>query len=264
MGRAFVVQGPGFGVGAHGERAGRDQHLGGQRGGVGGGGRRCRGGQRGFAPAQLMGDQHRFVVLLFVLGDHAEGEPGVEQRRPLQRAGGEQVEHPAAHLAGVGAGLPGRQQRQGGALGAGVLEGVVERVDLGVHRVAAADVAQQPELLLVADVGEVPDQRRHQRGVLGGEVVVPDAVGERGGAGAGGQQLGGDGLAQRLGRQGLQRGGLQRGGLRRGGLGRAGLPGAAVGAGVVDHGVASSGGVRRVPERRASSWSSAGQRPRAG
>ena len=49
----------------------------------------------------------------------------------------------------------------------------------GADRLAAADVADQPELLLVADVGEVPDQRRHQRRVLADQVVVVDRVGQQ-------------------------------------------------------------------------------------
>src|ERR1700753_209680 len=47
---------------------------------------------------------------------------------------------------------PGRgEQRRGRPLGARMLERVVQRVYLRVHRLAAADRAQQPELLLVGD-----------------------------------------------------------------------------------------------------------------
>jgi hypothetical protein len=182
-----------------------------------------------------MGGEHGLVVLLLVLGDHAEGEARVQQRRALQRAGLQQVEHPAAHLVGVAAGLGRRQQGQARPLGPGVFERVVQRVDLRVHRVPAADVAQQPELLLVADVREVPHQGGHQRRVLRGQVGLVQAVGQAGGAGAGGLQLRGDQLAQE----------------RR------------VGAVGVQHGASSSTAGRR-PVRTASSWSSAGQRPRAG
>ncbi len=268
VGRALVVQRPRLSFRTHGERPRRDEHFGGQCGRVGGHGRRWGSGQGRLALAELVGDQHRLVVLLLVLGDHPEREPGLQQRRTLQRAGGEQVQHPAAHVVGVGAGLGGRQQRQAGALGPGVLEGVVQRVDLRVHRVPAADVAQQPELLLVADVREVPDQRGHQRGVLGGEVAVPDAVGQRGGPGAGGQQLGGDGLPQVLDAAQVLDVARALGAVRRLDSARGlGPGGGGCGRAVrsdVGHGAASSGGVRRVPERRASSWSSAGQRPRAG
>ena len=65
-----------------------------------------------------------------------------------------------------------RQQRQAGAVGPRVREGVVEPLDSGrqqprARRVAAAD---QPELLLLADVREVPDERAHDRAVLGGQL----------------------------------------------------------------------------------------------
>ncbi len=119
-----------------------------------------------------------------VLGDHAEREPVAEQPRaavlqaaepgPLQ-----QVEHPAAHLAAVGPRLRRRQQRQRRALGARVLERVVERVDLRVHGLAPADLAQQPEFFLVGDVRQVPDQRGHQRRVLSDQVGLVHAVGEQ-------------------------------------------------------------------------------------
>ena len=84
----------------------------------------------------------------------------------------EQVEHPAADLVVEGPGLDRRQQRQRRAVGPAVLERVVQRVHVrrqhpGPGRVAAA---QQPQLFLLADVGEVPDQRAHQRVVLGQQV----------------------------------------------------------------------------------------------
>jgi hypothetical protein len=112
-----------------------------------------------------VGGQHRLVVLDLVLCDHAERER-VGAQRLAERAGPparpgpvDQVEHPAADLAGVPARLLRREQREGGPLRPRVLERVVDRVDLRVQRVAAADLAQQPQLLLVGDVGQVPDQR---------------------------------------------------------------------------------------------------------
>jgi len=65
---------------------------------------------------------------------------------------------------------------------AGMLERVVERVDLRVQRVPAADLAQQPQLLLVRDVREVPHQRGHQRRVLLDQVRLIHCRGEQGGA----------------------------------------------------------------------------------
>ena len=113
-----------------------------------------------------MRDEPGLVVLHLVLRDHSEREAGVRevgaesdglavrQVHPL-----DEVEHPAANLVTVTARLTRRQQRQRGPLGARVLERVVQRIDLRVHRVAAADRAKQPQFLLVGDVGEIPHQR---------------------------------------------------------------------------------------------------------
>jgi hypothetical protein len=140
-------------------------------------------------------------MLLLVLGDHPEGEPPGDQRGPGEGRRLEQVEHPAADLAGVAARLCGWQQRQGGALGAGVLEGVIERVDLRVHRVAAAHLPQQPQLFLIGDVREIPYQRRHQRGMLADKVGLVHGPGQQLGALPGRDQAARDPLPQRLGGQ---------------------------------------------------------------
>ncbi len=164
MGGPLVVQRPGLGRGAHLERAGRDQHLGGQGERVGRCGRWRVGDQHRLAGAQLVGGQHRLVVLLLVLHDHREREPVLDQPPPLQRDPFEQAYHPLTDLAHVPAGRPGLQQRQPRPGRARMLEGVVEPVHVvAEHRVASADVAQQPQLLLVADVGQVPHQGGHQR-----------------------------------------------------------------------------------------------------
>jgi hypothetical protein len=119
-----------------------------------------------------VGDEHRLVVPLLVLGDHPEGEPRGDQRRPGERGRFEQIEHPAADLAYVVPCLAGRQQRQGGTLAAGMLERVVQRVDLRVHRVPAAHGPQQPQLFLVGDVCQIPHQWGHLRGVLADQVAI--------------------------------------------------------------------------------------------
>ncbi len=195
---ALVVECPRLGRRTHGERTAGDQDFG-RQGGRPGGPRRFRRVECGGARAQLMGNQHGFVMLLFVLGDHPEDESGPHQWPVAQRRGLQYVHCPAAHLRGVRTGLGGRQQRQRGTGGPGVLEGVVEAVDLRAHGLAAGDAAQQPQLFLVADVREVPDQGRHQRGVLGGEFAVVHAVGEECGALAGGEQRGERALPERLG-----------------------------------------------------------------
>jgi hypothetical protein len=103
----------------------------------------------------LVGGEHGLVVLLLVLRDHAEQKACF----PLYWGPVEQVEHPAADLAGVSVCLAGRQQRQRRPLGARMLERVVQRIDLRMHRVPAADLAQQPQFFLVRHVRQVPDQR---------------------------------------------------------------------------------------------------------
>ena len=84
-------------------------------------------------------------------------------REPIKR-----IERSRPHSPAVAAGLIRGQQRQVGTAGAGVHEGVVEVFhragqDARPIRVAAA---QQPQLFLLADMRQVPDQRTHQRVVL--------------------------------------------------------------------------------------------------
>jgi hypothetical protein len=134
------------------------------------------------------------VVLLLVLRDHAEREPAVREAGAVEPGLLQQVHDPAADVVAVAARLARREQRQRRALRPRVLERVVERVDLGVDRGQAADLAQQPQLLLVGDVGQVPDQRRHERGVLSDQVRLIDRGGEVGGPVARRGQLPGDSL----------------------------------------------------------------------
>ena len=63
-------------------------------------------------------------------------------------------------------------------LGARVLEGVVELLDLRRQHALRGGVAtaQQPQVLLLADVREVPDQRAHQRAVLAGQLGSSNSV----------------------------------------------------------------------------------------
>ncbi len=172
----------------------------------------------------LVSDQHRLVVLHLVLGDHPEREPSAEQlRAPVlqdpvlqdpvlqnpvlqdpvlqdtEPSAVQQVEDPAAHLVAVGSRPRRRQQRQLRPLGAGMLERVVQRVDFRVHRLAPADLTQQPQFFLVGDVRQIPDQRGHQRRVLRGQVGVVHAVGEQRRPLPRGGQFPGDQAAEGLG-----------------------------------------------------------------
>jgi hypothetical protein len=205
-----------------------------------------------------VGGEHRLVVLLLVLDDHAEGEAVLDQAAAGERRALQQVEDAAAHLAHVVARLARVQQRQRRTLEPRVLERVVELVHgLGQDRVAAADVAEQPQLLLVADVRQVPHQRRHQPGVLRDEVGVVDGVGEQCCPGAGAVEVGGDALAQGVGARGAAGGG-EGGGCHQSGdvLGE------------LEGDVRARGGRTRVGAHAAprdgteSSRSSAGDRPR--
>ena len=99
----------------HRERPAGHQDLGGQRGGVRRSRRWGRRGQHRLADPQLVGGQHRLVVLLLVLDDHPEHEPALDQRPTVQRGPLEQVEHPAADLGDV----PPRLRRGRAAAGAG-------------------------------------------------------------------------------------------------------------------------------------------------
>ena len=124
------------------------------------GGQRRRG-QNSLTLAQTVGQQHGLVVLVLVLGDHRERECRL---RVAVRDRTEFLQHPLTHLDQECARLPGAEQRQRCTFGPRVGEGVVEILDLGPQDtwdIAAA--AQQPEVLLLADVREIPDQRAEQR-----------------------------------------------------------------------------------------------------
>ena len=86
MGGPLVVQRPRFGGGAHRERAAADEYLGRQPGRVGrrrpGGG----GGEHRSPGPDLMGDQHRLVVLYLVLGDIPNANPSPCSRVPVNAA----------------------------------------------------------------------------------------------------------------------------------------------------------------------------------
>ena len=145
-------------------------------------GRRRRSGER-TAPGrrpELVGGQHGLGMLLLVLGDHAEDEAALGQPATVQRSLVQQVDHLRPDLTDVPPGLGRVEQRERRAIRPRVLERVIQLVDrLRQDRVPATDIAQQPEFLLVADVREVPHQRRHQPGVLARQVTVVQRTGEQ-------------------------------------------------------------------------------------
>ena len=112
-------------------------------------------------------------MLVLVLQDHPVDVGAPQQtlvRVELDAL--EDVEHLAAHRGDVGAGLGRAEQGQGRAVGAGVPERVVEVVVVRRAGPQPGHGLEQPDLLVVADVGEVPDQRGHDGRMLANEVGV--------------------------------------------------------------------------------------------
>ncbi len=114
MGGPLIVQRPGLHGGAHREGSAGNQHLGGQPRDAAGKHPWIRSNrvQDGFTHPELMRRQHGLGVLLFVLDHHAEGEPGLQQRRTLERDAVQDVQCLGAHLCKVPPGFPGSQQWQ--------------------------------------------------------------------------------------------------------------------------------------------------------
>ncbi len=103
-------------------------------------------------------------MLVLVAHDHAVHEQTVEQWFTRVEVGArEHVERPLAHVGHEVARRVGTEQVEIGALAAWVLERVVDVVEARVRGVARLQLPQEPELLVVADVREVPDERGHQR-----------------------------------------------------------------------------------------------------
>jgi hypothetical protein len=74
--------------------------------------RRRRRGEHRRARPELVGGEHRLVVLLLVLHDHAEGEAVGGEPAAVHRAAAQHVQRFLAHLGDVRARLAGREQRQ--------------------------------------------------------------------------------------------------------------------------------------------------------
>ena len=122
--------------------------------------------------AHLEGLEHRLVVLVLVLDHHVVGVPAAPQRLLRGEALGRQAAADAlAHMVDVGVGVGGLEQPQLRSLRPLVLAGVVDVVEPALGRLLAVEGPQQPELLLVADVREIPDERREDRGRLCLQIV---------------------------------------------------------------------------------------------
>ena len=84
---------------------------------------------------------------------------------------GESLEHLLADLRDVGTRVLRGQDRQRAPLGSPVCERVVQIVEL-----AAVAVSEQPELLEVPDVSEIPDEWRLERRDLARQLLVREGL----------------------------------------------------------------------------------------
>ena len=157
MRRSFVVVGPRL-VGAQRERPARHEDVA-VRVDLG---KPIRAGQAGERERL----RHRLDVLELVLRDHADDEV-------VPRQLGEPVDYLLAHLRDVGTRVLRGEDGQRPPLGSPVCERVVQIVELAAVRVATSE---QPELLEVPDVSEIPDERRLKRRDLPRQLLVRERL----------------------------------------------------------------------------------------
>ena len=117
-------------------------------------------------PAEGERLRHRLDVLKLVLHDHSDEEV-------VPRQLGEPLEHLLAYLRDVGARAPGAT----GSAAAPARRARVRTSRTGRRGAAAAVAAsEQPELLEVPDVSEIPDERRLERRDLARQLLRPKAA----------------------------------------------------------------------------------------
>jgi hypothetical protein len=123
--------------------------------------------------AHLEGLEHRLVVLVLVLDDHVVGVPAAPQRLVVGEALARQTATDTlAHVVDVRVGVGRLEQAELRSLRPLVLAGVVDVVEPALRGLLSVEGAQEPQLLLVADVRQIPDERREDRGRLSLEIVV--------------------------------------------------------------------------------------------
>ena len=119
-------------------------------------------------------------MLQLVLHDQPDGV-GVEREalvgRLLEPA--EVVQRALAHGGAERPGVAGAEQLEAAAVGARVGERVVDVVQPLVGCLAARDLADEPQLLVVRDVGDVPYERRLQRRELTHQLVIVERSEQR-------------------------------------------------------------------------------------
>jgi hypothetical protein len=134
---------------------------------------------------QLQQLEHRLVVLQLVGEQHLVDEP-VPQQRVLDLGTDlhaiQYVECPLADVRQVGAQLLVAEDRQLAADLARILDRVVEATEIAVQRLEAADSLDQPELLEVGDVPEVPGERAEELGVDRVELLLAERLDQHQGA----------------------------------------------------------------------------------
>jgi hypothetical protein len=112
-------------------------------------------------------------VLVLVGEQELVDEPTLQERIPAVQVNlAEHLEGALAHLLEVRKHLAAVQNRQLPANLAGLLDRVVETAELSAKRFPAADPANEPELLEVGDVPEVPDERAEDRRVDAVQLLV--------------------------------------------------------------------------------------------
>ena len=153
----LVVVSPRLGVGAHHEGPAADEHLRGRD--------HCPSRRRFDRPhvdgpgLELQRREHRLDVLVLVLDDHPVHEATAQQRHSgIEIHPVEDIEGAAAHRSDVGPGVIRAQERQPGPVGPGMPEGVVHVVVPRTDTLVP-EPPQQPDVLVVADVRQVPHQR---------------------------------------------------------------------------------------------------------
>jgi hypothetical protein len=116
-------------------------------------------------------------VLELVLNDHPHDEPPLEQGIAIvERQFGDERKHLFANLSYIGARSLRREGRQPATLAACMSERVVKIVVLRRKGASSADASQEPELLEVSDMGEIPDERRLQRRDLTRQLLVRERL----------------------------------------------------------------------------------------
>ena len=125
--------------------------------------------------------QHRFVVLMLVRDQHLVGEAGPEDRilRVVEVELVEHLERALANVLHVGAEIVAPQDREFVAVGARVLDRVVDAAEIAVQRFPAPGRLDEPQLLEVGDMAQIPRERTEQRRVDGVELLVAELLDEQ-------------------------------------------------------------------------------------